>query len=86
MKTTEVTHVTSSCLLLIISLFNSTTDIETADRLEHDQKVASGNQLHDQRAVFVLHDHPQQLDHPLMIQARHDAPLSKKQPFTLPAK
>lgn len=73
-------------ITLNLSLFNVTTDIKPADRLKHDKQVASGDELHNQRAVSILHDHTQQLDHPLMVQAGHDVSLLQQWPFTLPGK
>lgn len=43
--------------------------------LQHVQKVASGDEFHDKRAISILHNHTQQLDHSLMVQARHDLSL-----------
>lgn len=55
-----------------------------ADRLKHDQQVASGDELHHERTVFILHNNTQQLNHSLMVQACHDVALLQQWPFTLP--
>lgn len=72
--------------ILNLSFFNVTTDIKPADRLQHDQQVASGDEFHNERAVSVLHDHTQQLNHPLVVQACHDVALLQQWPFALPGK
>lgn len=59
-------------------------NLDPADRLQHHQQVASGDELHNQWAVPVLHDHTQQLHHSLVVETCHDVPLCQQWFFALP--